>query len=203
MKPQRASLGVLFVFLSLALLILSGPDRARAESPDGKDTQQVGQHEDVCARPTTPGTAACTAKRRIDATGVPAPAGATADQGVSPQTLSVSATSPNQQTAYRFLAYLLDPAHQVRLAEGDWMLPTSVQAAKDPALNTTEDDWNTGTGMRKDLVAEPAQAYDGYPEWENKIATPAFQEYYSGRITLAQLSDELVEDGNSVLAQNR
>lgn len=142
------------------------------------------------------------APKGFDWVALPAPAGTTADQGVSPQTLSVSATSPNQKQAYAFLAFLLNPAHQVQLAEGDWMLPTSVQAAKDPALNTTKYDWDTGTGMQKNLVAEPAQNFNGYPEWENKIATPAFQEYYSGKITLAQLGDKLVKDGNSVLAQN-
>ncbi|MDI5972329.1 extracellular solute-binding protein [Streptomyces sp. SL13] len=143
------------------------------------------------------------APKGFDWVALPSPVGTSADQGVSPQTLSVSATSPNQSQAMQFLAFLLDPAHQVQLAQGDWMLPTSTQAAKAPALNTATDGWNTGTGMQKNLVAEPAQAFNGYPEWENKIATPAFQEYYSGRITLAQLTAKLVKDGNDVLAQNR
>ncbi len=143
------------------------------------------------------------APKGFDWVALPAPAGASAAQGVSPQTLSVSATSGNQQQAMQFLAFLLDPAHQVSLAQGDWMLPTSAQAAKNPALNTAKDDWNTGTGMQKDLVAEPAQAFNGYPEWENKIATPAFQQYYSGKISLGQLGQKLVKDGNDVLAQNR
>jgi ABC-type glycerol-3-phosphate transport system substrate-binding protein len=143
------------------------------------------------------------APKGFDWVALPAPAGTTPDQGVSPQTLSVSATSGNQQQAMRFLAFLLDPAHQVSLAEGDWMLPTSTGAAGNPALNTTKDDWRTGTGMQKDLVAEPAQAFNGYPEWKDKVATPAFQQYYSGKITLGQLSGKLVKDGDNVLAQNR
>lgn len=143
------------------------------------------------------------APKGFDWVALPTPAGDTAHQGVSPQTLSVSATSGNQRQAMRFLAFLLDPEHQVGLAQGDWMLPTSTQAARAAALNTTKDDWSTGTGMQKDLVAEPAQAFNGYPEWKDKIATPAFQEYYSGRITLAQLGRKLVKDGNDVLAQNR
>ncbi len=142
------------------------------------------------------------APKGFDWVALPAPAGTTAQQGVSPQTLSVSATSPNAKQSLEFLAFLLDPAHQVELAKGDWMLPTSTAAAKDPALNVATDGWRTGTGMQKNLVAEPAQSFSGYPEWENKIATPAFQQYYSGKITLAQLGDKLVKDGNSVLAQN-
>ncbi|WP_377273524.1 ABC transporter substrate-binding protein [Peterkaempfera sp. SMS 1(5)a] len=143
------------------------------------------------------------APKGFDWVALPAPVGTTADQGVSPQTLSVAATSGHQQESMQFLAFLLNPAHQATLARGDWMLPTSAQAAKDPALTTTQDDWKTGTGMQKDLVAEPAQAVNGYPEWKDKIATPAFQQYYSGKITLEQLSQKLVKDGNDVLAQNR
>jgi ABC-type glycerol-3-phosphate transport system substrate-binding protein len=143
------------------------------------------------------------APKGFDWVALPAPAGNTPQQGVSPQTLSVAATSPHQKQAMQFLSFLLDPAHQVQLAQGDWMLPTSTEAAKNPALNTTTDDWNTGTGMQKYLVAEPAQAFNGYPEWLNKIATPAFQQYYSGKITLGQLGQKLVKDGDNVLAQNR
>jgi len=138
----------------------------------------------------------------FDWVALPSPAGTTADQGVSPQTLSLSATGDKQTQSLKFLAFLLAPAHQVSLALGDWMLPTSTQAAGNPALTAAKDDWNTGTGMQKDLVAEPAQAFNGYPEWRDKIATPAFQEYYSGKITLDQLSTKLVRDGNDVLQQN-
>lgn len=142
------------------------------------------------------------APKGFDWVALPSPVGDTAEQGVSPQTLSLSATSDKQAQALQFLAFLLDPAHQVSLALGDWMLPTSTRAAADPALTTDKDGWRTGTGMQKDLVSEPAQSVNGYPEWRDKIATPAFQQYYSGNITLAQLGDKLVKDGNDALKQN-
>jgi hypothetical protein len=41
----------------------------------------------------------------------------------------------------------------------------------------------------------------GYPEWKDKVATPAFQEYYSGAIDLAELRKRLEGDGNRVLAR--
>jgi hypothetical protein len=41
----------------------------------------------------------------------------------------------------------------------------------------------------------------GYPEWKDKVATPAFQEYYSGAIDAGELEERLVEDGNLVLAR--
>lgn len=143
------------------------------------------------------------APKGFDWVALPSPVGDRPDQGVSPQTLSVSETSGHQKEAVQFLAFLLGPEHQAALAQGDWMLPTSTAAAATPALNATVNGWRTGTAMQKDLVAEPAQAFNGYPEWKDKIATPAFQQYYSGRITLDQLGSKLVKDGNDVLAQNR
>jgi hypothetical protein len=89
----------------------------------------------------------------------------------------------------------------VRLALGDWMLPTGTEALKDPALHTTKDDWSTGTALATDLTSAPAQSVRGYPEWKDKVATPAFQEYYSGAITLAELRKRLEKDGNLVLAR--
>ena len=38
-----------------------------------------------------------------------------------------------------------------------------------------------------------------HPEWKDKVATPAFQEYYSGAIGLDELRRRLVKDGNLVL----
>ncbi|WP_405974610.1 sugar ABC transporter substrate-binding protein [Streptomyces sp. NBC_00988] len=133
---------------------------------------------------------------------LPAPAGADGlTQGVSPQTLSIAEDSPHKKQAAEFIDFLLQPKNMVRLALGDWMLPTGTQALKDPALHTTKDDWSTGTALATDLVSAPAQSVRGYPEWKDKVATPAFQEYYSGAITLAELRQRLERDGNLVLAR--
>ncbi|WP_427919311.1 ABC transporter substrate-binding protein [Streptomyces sp. cg40] len=133
---------------------------------------------------------------------LPAPAGADGlTQGVSPQTLSIAQDSPHKKEAAEFIDFLLQPKNMVRLALGDWMLPTGTQALKDPALHTTKDDWATGAALADDLVSAPAQSVRGYPEWKDKVATPAFQEYYSGAITLTGLRNRLVNDGNLVLAR--
>ena len=133
---------------------------------------------------------------------LPAPAGADGlTQGVSPQTLSIAQDSPHKKEAAAFIDFLLQPRNMVRLALGDWMLPTGTGALKDPALHTTKDDWSTGTALATDLTSAPAQSVRGYPEWKDKVATPAFQEYYSGAITLAELRKRLERDGNSVLAR--
>ncbi|MFI5704592.1 ABC transporter substrate-binding protein [Streptomyces xanthochromogenes] len=133
---------------------------------------------------------------------LPAPAGSAGlDQGVSPQTLSVAQDSPHKKEAAEFVDFLLGPANMVRLAKGDWMLPTGTQALKDPALGTVEDGWATGAALAPHLRSAPAQSVRGYPEWKDKVATPALQEYYSGAIDAAELKKRLVEDGNRVLAR--
>lgn len=117
---------------------------------------------------------------------LPAPAGADGlTQGVSPQTLSIAADSPHKKEAAAFIDFLLRPENMVRLALGDWMLPTGTEALKDPALHTAKDGWATGAALASHLRPAPAQSVRGYPEWKDKVATPAFQEYYRGAIGLA------------------
>ncbi|WP_217184680.1 ABC transporter substrate-binding protein [Streptomyces sp. AC495_CC817] len=133
---------------------------------------------------------------------LPAPAGADGlTQGVSPQTLSVAEDSPHKEQAAAFIDFLLRPENMVRLALGDWMLPTGTAALRDPALRTTEHDWATGTALAGHLRPAPAQSVRGYPEWKDKVATPAYQEYYSGAIGLGELRERLEDDGNRVLAR--
>ncbi|WP_394429293.1 ABC transporter substrate-binding protein [Streptomyces sp. SGAir0957] len=133
---------------------------------------------------------------------LPAPAGAEGlTQGVSPQTLSVAEDSAHKEEAAEFIDFLLRPRNMVRLALGDWMLPTGARALKDPALHTAENDWATGTALAAHLRSAPAQSVRGYPEWKDKVATPALQEYYSGAIGLGELRRRLVKDGNLVLAR--
>jgi ABC-type glycerol-3-phosphate transport system substrate-binding protein len=133
---------------------------------------------------------------------LPAPAGADGlTQGVSPQTLSIAQDSPHKKEAAEFIDFLLRPKNMVRLALGDWMLPTGTRALQDPALHTAENGWATGTALAAHLRSAPAQSVRGYPEWKDKVATPAFQEYYSGAIGLDELRRRLEKDGNLVLAR--
>ncbi|MEU7345332.1 extracellular solute-binding protein [Streptomyces bacillaris] len=133
---------------------------------------------------------------------LPAPAGPGGPaQGVSPQTLSVAEDSPYKKDAVAFVDFLLRPPNMVRLARGDWMLPTGTTALAHPSLHTAEHGWATGTALAKHLRPAPAQTVRGYPEWKDKVATPALQEYYSGAIDTAELRRRLVDDGNRVLAR--
>ncbi|MFJ6489807.1 MULTISPECIES: ABC transporter substrate-binding protein [Streptomyces] len=138
----------------------------------------------------------------FDWTVLPMPAGAGgAVQGVSPQTLSVAEESPHKKEAVAFIDFLLRPANMVRLARGDWMLPTGTEALADPSLRSAEHGWAVGTALAEGLRPAPAQSVRGYPEWKDKVATPAYQEFYSGAIDADELRERLVEDGNRVLAR--
>lgn len=141
------------------------------------------------------------APKGFDWTVLPAPRGTALDQGVSPQTLSIAEDCPHKEEAMAFIDFLLSPPNMVRLALGDWLLPTGQEALKDPALRTPRYDWVTGTALAGSLRSAPAQSVRGYPEWKDKIATPGLQEYYSGAIGLSALRKRLVEDGNLVLAR--
>ncbi|MFH8882768.1 ABC transporter substrate-binding protein [Streptomyces californicus] len=138
----------------------------------------------------------------FDWTVLPMPTGAGgAVQGVSPQTLSVAEESPHKKEAVAFIDFLLRPANMVRLARGDWMLPTGTEALADPSLRSAEHGWAVGVAMAEALRPAPAQSVRGYPEWKDKVATPAYQEFYSGAIDADELRERLVEDGNRVLAR--
>ncbi|MEU1346384.1 sugar ABC transporter substrate-binding protein [Streptomyces sp. NPDC005795] len=142
------------------------------------------------------------APKGFEWTVLPAPAGAGGlAQGVSPQTLSVAEDSPHKKEAVEFIDFLLRPANMVRLAKGDWMLPTGTAALADPSLHTADRGWATGVALATALRPAPAQSVRGYPEWKDKVATPALQEYYSGAIDADELRERLVEDGNRVLAR--
>ncbi|MBT2389117.1 sugar ABC transporter substrate-binding protein [Streptomyces sp. ISL-1] len=142
------------------------------------------------------------APKGFEWTVLPAPAGPEGPaQGVSPQTLSVAEDSPYKKEAAQFIDFMLQPRNMVRLAKGDWMLPTGTQALADPLLHTEKDGWATGAALARDLRSAPAQSVRGYPEWKDKVATPALQEYYSGAIDADELEKRLVRDGNLVLAR--
>ncbi|MFH8473852.1 ABC transporter substrate-binding protein [Streptomyces sp. NPDC018000] len=120
-------------------------------------------------------------------------------QGTAPQTLSVSQDSKHKQAAVDFIAFLNQAEHQVQLARGDWLLPTSTTALKDPSLNTDKYGWKTGVSIAAHLSPSPVLGVRGYAEWKDKIATPAYQEYYNGAFGIAELRKRLAGDGTRIL----
>ncbi|MFI7447374.1 ABC transporter substrate-binding protein [Nonomuraea sp. NPDC049714] len=125
--------------------------------------------------------------------------GTTSEQGAVSQTLSVAADSEHPDEALKFISFFLNGPNQAKLAKGDWLLPTSQQAAADPAITTEEDGWDVATASAKNLVVAPFLKVNGFDEWKSKVATPALQEYFANKISIDEVAKKLVEDGNEVL----
>ncbi|NUR89693.1 MAG: sugar ABC transporter substrate-binding protein [Nonomuraea sp.] len=128
--------------------------------------------------------------------------GTSSQQGAVSQTLSIAQDSKHPEESMKFISFFLNGANQVKLAKGDWLLPTSQKAAADPAMTETKDGWDVATATAKDLVVAPFLKVNGYDEWKTKVATPALQQYFAGKITLDEASKQLVEEGNKVLENN-
>ncbi|MFI0942993.1 ABC transporter substrate-binding protein [Streptomyces sp. NPDC021020] len=148
------------------------------------------------------------APKGFDWVTLPLPVGAGATdggraQGVSPQTLSVAQSCKHKEAAAAFIDFMTQTPHLVQLARGDWMAPTGSDALRDPSLTADALGWRTGMAVAAHLVASPALGRRGYPEWSDKVATPALQQFYSGAIGLDGLRDKLVRDGNRVFDRYR
>lgn len=132
---------------------------------------------------------------------LPAPVGPRgAAQGSSAQTLSVAYECAAPSAAARFIAHFLAPSATAELAAGDWLVPTTRLAASQPGMpKGARYGWDVGVAALDTLRAPVAQRVRGYPEWKDKIATPGFQEYYAGRLSLAGLRSRLVSDGDNIL----
>jgi multiple sugar transport system substrate-binding protein len=125
--------------------------------------------------------------------------GTSSDQGAVSQTLSVSADSAHPDEALKFMSFFLNGPNQAELAKGDWLLPTSVKAAADPAMTTKENGWDIATASGKNLVVAPFLKVNGFDEWKSKVATPALQQYFADKISIDEVAAKLVDDGNKVL----
>lgn len=128
--------------------------------------------------------------------------GTSSNQGAVSQTLSVAQDSKHPDEALKFISFFLNGTNQVKLAKGDWLLPTSQKAAADPAMTTKENGWDVATSTAKILVVAPFLKVNGYDEWKTKVATPALQQYFAGKISLDDAAKQLVDEGNKVLENN-
>ncbi|MDN3359425.1 sugar ABC transporter substrate-binding protein [Actinomadura sp. DC4] len=132
---------------------------------------------------------------------IPPLKGQTTQEGAISQTLSVAADSKHPKESVKFISWFLGGQHQVELAKGDWLIPTSATAAKDPSLTTAKDGWDVATASAKSLILAPYLKVNGYDEFKTKVATPALQSYFANKISIDQLAQKLTGDGDKVLAR--
>ncbi|GAA4224919.1 ABC-type glycerol-3-phosphate transport system substrate-binding protein [Streptosporangium album] len=130
---------------------------------------------------------------------IPPLKGVSSEQGAVSQTLSVAADSKYPEQSLKFISFFLNGSNQVKLAKGDWLLPTSVKAAADPAMTVEENGWNVATASVKNLVVAPFLKVNGFDEWKSKVATPTLQQYFANKITIDDVAKKLVDEGNQVL----
>jgi multiple sugar transport system substrate-binding protein len=130
---------------------------------------------------------------------MPPLAGDTAAQAANPQTLSVSAQSKHVKEAAQFVDYVMKPANLAKLAEGDWLIPTS-QAARDQVASDTggKDGWDRTLASGETLTQAPFQQVENYPQWKDQIATPALQQYFGNKISLDELRSKLTDGWKQV-----
>jgi ABC-type glycerol-3-phosphate transport system substrate-binding protein len=130
---------------------------------------------------------------------LPALEGDSAEQAANPQTLSVSAESADVEGATEFIDYYMQPENLAAVAEGDWLIPASSDAAAQVEENTGGDNgWSTILASGEHLTMAPFQAVTNYPQWKDQIATPSFQRYLGDEITADELATELEEGWESV-----
>jgi ABC-type glycerol-3-phosphate transport system substrate-binding protein len=115
-------------------------------------------------------------------------------QAANPQTLSVSAQSKHVKEAAEFIDFFMSNENLAKIAEGDWLIPTS-QAARDQVLADTggENGWEKALASGEQMEAAPFQSTANYPQWKDQIATPALQQYFADQISLDDLKKQLTD----------
>lgn len=121
-----------------------------------------------------------------------------AEQAANPQTLSVSAQSPNVEKAAEFIDFYMQPENLAAVAQGDWLIPASSDAVDVLAEETAgANGWDTILAGAKYLTKAPFQSVTEYPRWKDQIATPAFQRYLGNEISADQLAQQLTDGWSS------
>lgn len=131
---------------------------------------------------------------------LPAPVGDNATQSNVSQTISVAADTEHPEEAVAFLEYFLNPENQVKLALGDWLVPTSTTALDDPTLREGDLGWDVAVAGADNLEQLPYQRLPRYGEWADAVA-PAFLEYFTGAGDLERLRTDVVSAGDAVLGR--
>jgi ABC-type glycerol-3-phosphate transport system substrate-binding protein len=139
------------------------------------------------------------APKDLDWVAMPLLEGDTAEQAANPQTLSVAAESKDVEAAAEFVDYFMQADNLAKVAEGDWLIPSSAAAAEVVETDTEgANGWSTVLAGGENLTKAPFQSATNYPQWKDQIATPAFQRYLADEIDEAELATQLTEGWDSV-----
>jgi multiple sugar transport system substrate-binding protein len=126
---------------------------------------------------------------------LPALAGSVdAAQAANPQTLSVSADSKNVEPASKFVDFYMKAENLAAVAEGETLYPATKDAQQAVIAKTGgENGWDQIVASGNALKKAPFQSVDNYPQWKDQIATPAFQQFLSGKTDATGLQKALTD----------
>jgi ABC-type glycerol-3-phosphate transport system substrate-binding protein len=132
---------------------------------------------------------------------LPPLAGTSANQAADPQVLAVSQASKHVKEAAEFIDYFMSAQNLAKVAQGDWLIPTT-DAARTAVQQATggANGWTQTLAGAQYQVSAPFQSAANYPQWKDQIATPAFQQYLANKISLQDL-DKTLTDGWSQVNQ--
>jgi spermidine/putrescine-binding protein len=120
-------------------------------------------------------------------------------QAADPQTLSVPKQSKHVKQAAAFIDYFMSNKNLARIAEGDWLIPTSAAAQKQVLSDTKgANGWKEAIASAAGMEAAPFATATNYPQWKDQIATPALQQYFANQITLDALKKQLTDGWTQV-----
>jgi ABC-type glycerol-3-phosphate transport system substrate-binding protein len=144
-------------------------------------------------------TLAESAPKGFDWVVLPALEGDSAAQTANPQTLSVSEQSDDPEAAAEFIDFFMQADNLATVAEGDWLIPASSDAADAVRENTDgENGWDTILAGGEHFTNAPFQSVSKYPQWKDQIATPAFQRYLADEISEDELAKQLTDGWSQV-----
>lgn len=125
------------------------------------------------------------------------------DQGTAqvgnPQTLSVPADSPHVEEATAFIEYWMNAENLADLGETTGLLPPATAALDLLAERTAgQPGWEGILRSGENFVGAPFLFVDGYQQWKDQIAQPAFQQYLADAIDRDELERQLVDGWASI-----
>jgi ABC-type glycerol-3-phosphate transport system substrate-binding protein len=134
---------------------------------------------------------------------LPPPSARTQRQGANAQTLSIPAASPHREEAMAFIEFFLSSQNMTRLARSDWMIPARRSSIAALASEPEAHGWTTTLAVANDLVRGPWMGVPGLTEWKGRIATPTFQEVFSGRLSIDAAAARIEDDSERILGRYR
>ncbi len=115
------------------------------------------------------------------------------------QTISISAQTEHPEEAAAFLEFMLNGQNQARLAVGDWLAPTNIDAADAPDFQDAALGWDVTIASAANLEQARYQQVPGWDEWAERVGHAGFMAYFANEITLDQLVERFESEGNPVL----